>query len=722
MLLLVTVLGTGGGMLLQGVGMAADSDSARSTATRPEDTSGSKPDAVQSERALEMLPCLDSDWWLTSLPDRKFGSTPSNETWAGETLGQAIQQMRERKQLVLPCSFPVASKGSLAFRTYDGLFVVNLRENNPQDRNMWAQTDGGVTSSRGTPDKRFELNQWRKLYESAGPYGVVLHNSINGTVTTDGTRALLIDDLVLPPHPDHVPPLSRWGKPRHGSLHELASHNSLKAYNLESMKLLWSLGAKRTDRDPPSKAIDELADSFFLGPPLPLGRKLYVLVEKWPVPPWLQPFVEQGERTNEMRLVCLEARDKPDDGSPPPDLRWSRRLGTIPAPLSLDVRRRIQAVRLAAQDDMLICPSNAGFVCGFDLRTGAIWTHTYRQGKATPYPDAAWGPAAPVIQDGKVVFTAPDDDRVHCLDLQTGRPVWTAAREDDLYLAGAYADKVLLVGKTGCRALRLTDGEPLWRVKTGVPSGQGVAIGDSCYLLPLHISARTQGFGLCVLSLEKGKVLTEVRARQMLGNLVFCEAGLVSQTVAGVTAFRSVKLRLGPADLKLTTGELERFWADLEGDNDARLHAAIHGLAMLSAQALPFLESRVRPVAADEAAIARAVADLGSNKFHTRMRAARELERLGELAEPALRDLIRSKPGLDLYTLAQRLVAKADVQRRHSSRETTRLLRAVKVLELSATAEARRLLAALAKGTPVATLTRAAKETLERLDKRAPAP
>src|SRR5207248_7801279 len=79
-----------------------------------------------------------------------------------------------------------------------------------------------------------------------------------------------------------------------------------------------------------------------------------------------------------------------------------------------------------------------------------------------------WHPAPPVIQDGKVVFTAPDAHSVHCINLRDGTPVWKKKQsENDLYLAGVFGGKVLIVGKTAVRALSLADGRQLWYVPTG---------------------------------------------------------------------------------------------------------------------------------------------------------------------------------------------------------------------------------------------------------------
>ena len=81
---------------------------------------------------------------------------------------------------------------------------------------------------------------------------------------------------------------------------------------------------------------------------------------------------------------------------------------------------------------------------------------------------ANWKSTPPVIVDGKVVFTAPDASSVHCINLRDGTPVWKKRQMDgDLFLAGAWQGKVLVVGRSSIRALHLNNGEMAWYQPTG---------------------------------------------------------------------------------------------------------------------------------------------------------------------------------------------------------------------------------------------------------------
>src|SRR5262249_31886477 len=128
-------------------------------------------------------------------------------------------------------------------------------------------------------------------------------------------------------------------------------HSRLLAIDLESGKVTWEVGGHG---DP--KEVGELADSYFLGPPLPLGGKLYVLTE----------------RDQELRLVCLDAATG--------DLPWAQNLATPRTRLLLDGGRRQHAAPLAYGEGLLVCPTNAGAVVAVDLLSHSlVWAHAYRE-------------------------------------------------------------------------------------------------------------------------------------------------------------------------------------------------------------------------------------------------------------------------------------------------------------------------------------------------------
>src|SRR5262249_8764736 len=337
-------------------------------------------------------------------------------------------------------------------------------------------------------------------------------------------------------------------QPNYGkTLNEAINGNRLQAFGLRSGKMTWELGGKSDKSD--KKDAPDFSDTYFLGAPLPMHGKLYVLTEK----------------NQDLRLLCLEAATG--------EVSWSQTLAATQHRLSQDIYRRFQAVHLAYGEGVLVCPTNQGAILGVDLLTHSlVWAVPYRekgqltpqeeqlirQGQMPPPPGwnggkgnpglTEWKVTAPIIQDSKVVFAAPDAGGLFCLNLKDGSLLWKVNRgDDDLYLAGVFKGKVVIVSKDKCRALNLEDGKQAWSVETGVPSGQGVA-SDNVYYLPLRSPASGPDKGPAVWSIDlnKGEVAarTKSRKQEVAGNLLFYEGDVVSQTVDEVACFPQLKIKL----------------------------------------------------------------------------------------------------------------------------------------------------------------------------------
>jgi WD40 repeat protein len=159
---------------------------------------------------------------------------------------------------------------------------------------------------------------------------------------------------------------------------------------------------------------------------------------------------------------------------------------------------------------------------------------------------------------------------------------------------------------------------------------------------------------------------------------------------------------------------LDALWADLAGKDAARAFEAIRKLSASPDQALTLLKGRMRPATPpDPKRLARLLADLNSDRFELRRQAQSDLEGLGELAEPALRQALASDPSLELRHRLERLLDNLSGPVRLAGQ--VRDLRAVELLEMLGSPEARQLLQALAGGAPEARLTREARGTLRRL-------
>jgi RNA polymerase sigma factor (sigma-70 family) len=172
---------------------------------------------------------------------------------------------------------------------------------------------------------------------------------------------------------------------------------------------------------------------------------------------------------------------------------------------------------------------------------------------------------------------------------------------------------------------------------------------------------------------------------------------------------------------KLEPKALEALWTDLADQDGIKAFDALRKLNASPNQAVTLLEERVRPVVKpDPKRLAGLLADLQSDRFAVRRQAEAELEALGELAEPTLRQALAGDPALDLRKRLERLLDNLSGQVHPAAQ--MRELRAIELLELIGTAEARRVLGALSEGVASVRLTREANSAVRRLSQQAVRP
>jgi outer membrane protein assembly factor BamB len=169
------------------------------------------------------------------------------------------------------------------------------------------------------------------------------------------------------------------------------------------------------------------------------------------------------------------------------------------------------------------------------------------------------------------VVSSYDDDNLHCLDLRTGRKMWQDKKKpDDLYVGGLIGDKVLVVGRTSVRAVRLigdkkevADKAGLERpasgwendLKIATPIGHGVVGRDGLYYIPvigdpdkptdptpgvLTVNAATGKVNSYTPYRRKDAVATGATGdpRLSLGNLVFHDGLMFSQSATELSVFQ----------------------------------------------------------------------------------------------------------------------------------------------------------------------------------------
>ncbi|MGH7170759.1 MAG: WD40 repeat domain-containing protein, partial [Gemmataceae bacterium] len=213
--------------------------------------------------------------------------------------------------------------------------------------------------------------------------------------------------------------------------------------------------------------------------------------------------------------------------------------------------------------------------------------------------------------------------------------------------------------------------------------------------------------------------------RQLIRCLAFSADGSLLATGAedntGLVWDVLGRLENGPTGQSdLSAEQLRTLWADLAAKDAALAYRAMCRL-LAGRQTVPFLHKHLKPVAALDARqrkqMSQWIADLDNPQFEARQKATRELEKLGDLAEPALRAALADKPSLEVRNRVKPILENLDPSR---SPQRMQALRAVEVLEHLATSEAQQLLRTLAGGAPAHRMTREAKMSLKRLVRNSP--
>jgi dipeptidyl aminopeptidase/acylaminoacyl peptidase len=164
--------------------------------------------------------------------------------------------------------------------------------------------------------------------------------------------------------------------------------------------------------------------------------------------------------------------------------------------------------------------------------------------------------------------------------------------------------------------------------------------------------------------------------------------------------------------------ELPGLWVDLAAGDAVRAYRAINRLASASDRSVPFLEKALQPPTSEKEPppVAQLIANLDARSFRVRQRASAELAKLGPRVVPDLRKALAGSPSAEVRRRLEELLSKLAVD--GPSGEEMRRVRVIEVLESAGTAEARRLLEALAKKAPTPEMADEAKAALARLSRQ----
>ncbi len=321
-----------------------------------------------------------------------------------------------------------------------------------------------------------------------------------------------------------------------------AASNFIRAYDAESGLFLWEIGGQNRGPEPLRQtSANLLAGMNFLGAPLVLGDRMYVLAE-----------------SSDGILLLRIGKPQANAGLSNPQVLASQLLAIPDRSVADHPLRGLAGLIPSFARGLLICPLCDDRIVAVSAEDLSIrWMFRYRGilkqqeigGNAMVLPgsfdaqqsrqvdfESRWADFFPRIVGDRVFVTPRDSDQLYCLDLQTGRQLWSAARASSHAISGISADHVLLSGNRELRALSASTGELLWTalLRQGAVCGTAAFDGRVLYV-PLNTPA--------ILALDSATGQELVRqdwvAADPPGNLLITSAGLISQSVFSVTGVAS---------------------------------------------------------------------------------------------------------------------------------------------------------------------------------------
>ena len=467
------------------------------------------------------MPLLNPRWRAQIAPNRD----------AEKAIASARQEGLDRSMPMIPVMQPLAVADWVMMRTPSGLIGLDFNSG----KRVWEIHSPVETASETRPPNGFvRVNGMLINVQDSYLTDRLWENATYGTISSDGQYVFELEEVTEPPMIREMP--RRGPMWRQQGIAFDTPTNELAAYELRTQgKIKWRVGGKKKEFD----VEPQLSEAYFLGPPLPLMGRLYVI----------------AEMKGEIRLVVLDAKTG--------KLDWSQQLAS---PEDTNVigndYRRTTGVGPSYADGILICPTSAGAVVAVDIANRAlVWGYEYSHTQQVPTPAMMavrggmvvnaysnqsymgdrWSDATATLADGCVILTPIESDQLFCLSLLDGKLLWKMDRGENVYVAGIQGGNVLLVGRKQVQAFKLADGKPAWSgpvllPQGSMPSGRGFLSGDRLYL-PLSSAE------VASIDVGAGTIVARAKSRKGIipGNLICYKGSVISQGVDSLDRFFQIE-------------------------------------------------------------------------------------------------------------------------------------------------------------------------------------
>ncbi len=435
---------------------------------------------------------------------------------------------REHRRAVLPVGYPLVLDQAVVVRTPLGLEAHRW----PEGDLLWtSEDDSDLAALLAHDDEHIASMDLSSLGDSLRQR--LWKDVAASRLSSDGQRVFVVEGQSFAIGPSY----QRTGLTPEGR-RTLASGptdvtNRLAAYHADNGKLLWETEAPE--------------DGVFLSVPLPLNEELLAIVQVNSQATLVRLDPRTGEVTDSTPLAISQPSVKPDARAQAIMLARMNQLGRMP---TVDVPN---APGPSYADGVLVCPTGPDRFVAIDTLDGTpLWMYYYEPDGLTNLAGGAsdsWVENSVILAHGRALLCPAGSEEMLCLDLRSGRLLWTAPRHDGLYVGGVgparQADQlgtVLVVGRNSVRGLQLADGQAAWEALPlpagSWPSGQGSMAGDR-YLLPLASGE------IAAVGLATGNFLARTRSPDgtVPGNLVGLGNRTLSQSPTQLVVFESLDAR-----------------------------------------------------------------------------------------------------------------------------------------------------------------------------------
>ncbi len=313
-----------------------------------------------------------------------------------------------------------------------------------------------------------------------------------------------------------------------------------------------------------------------LGSAVPAGGQLLVL----------------AERRRQVELIGLS----PISGQP----LWRQPLANCDAGLTdaAGTNRHAKACLASQAFGLAVCPTGTGVTVTVDLVDGTLqWAHDSRDAESSSSRFPVRGSARvrplkadpglanlPLLVDDRVILLSPSASQLVCLELESGRLLWSRDRAELDYVATAGNGTLLVVGHNHVLGLDLATGALRWQRRLGLVSGRGTHLANGRYLVPLKsgriiclelADGRKSGLSLppgsSSISSGRGPLGVPPSGGIRPGNLVAGDDWILSLSADRITAYPQAAGQLARVRIEL---------AAAPGSESLRLEAAELAMAL----------------------------------------------------------------------------------------------------------------------------------------------